>query len=284
MSATPHEDRFIDVLQCLIGHELAQEISMPRKVRRLDAMCRFDLTPVPTFFGALRAACADRVVIFEHESAALTAEAIASAWVGQAWVSWQRLKKQRGRQVALQRLIEGTRRPPLTIVVADMAAGPLHGVIPTLGQTSWPGLWATADTGGLQFDEGGLLVIDTSHIPSSDGFSFWRWLGRASDAEDAIARLLALLGDPLLPIVDKSRFLEAMMDNQFPVSAPEKETASQQVRREGREEGREEGERHTLLAVAARFAPDALPTLGGITELDTLRRAVDEALSRTLGR
>jgi hypothetical protein len=143
---------------------------------------------------------------------------------------------------------------------------------------------AGRDAGGLCFDEGGLLVIDTNQIPSSDGFSFWRWLGRASDAEDAIARLLALLGDPLLPIIDKSRFLEAMMDNQFPVSAPEKETASQQVRREGREEGREEGERHALLAVAARFAPDALPTLSGITELDALRRAVDETLSRTLKR
>jgi hypothetical protein len=80
--------------------EWAQESSMPRKARRLDATCRFGATPAPGFFGALRAAWPDRAVIFERESTPLTCEAVASAWVGQTWVSWQRLKKpQRQRPV-----------------------------------------------------------------------------------------------------------------------------------------------------------------------------------------
>ena len=96
MPHTPHEDRFIGVLQYMTGHELAQEISIPRKARRLDAMCRFGATPAPGFFGALRAAWPDRAVIFERESTPLTCEAVASAWAGQTWVSWQRLKKPQG--------------------------------------------------------------------------------------------------------------------------------------------------------------------------------------------
>ena len=283
MPHTPHEDRFIGLLQYMTDHELAQEISMPRKARRLDAMCRFGATPVPGFFGALRTACHDRAVIFEHESTPLTCEAVASAWVGQAWVSWQRLKKPRGRRQNVHRLVGGTRRPRLAVVVADSVAEDLTGAIPSLGLTGWPGLWATTDTGDLRFDQGALLVIDTSAIPASDGFSFWRWLGRARDEHDANARLLALLADPQLPMLDKARFLEAMMDNQFTVSETERETASQRVRRDGREEGRDEGERYALLSVAARFAPEALSAMHAIHDIDALRRAVDEALSQKLG-
>ena len=51
MPHTPHEDRFIGVLQYMTGRELAQEISIPRKARRLDAMCRFGATPVHGFLA-----------------------------------------------------------------------------------------------------------------------------------------------------------------------------------------------------------------------------------------
>ena len=71
--------------------------------------------------------------------------------------------------------------------------------------------------------------------------------------------------------------------NEHRSEAQHQTIASQRVRREGREEGREEGERHALLAVAARFAPEAVPTLQTINDLDALRRAVDEVLSRKLG-
>jgi hypothetical protein len=270
----------------MTGHELAQEISIPRKARRLDAMCRFGATPVPGFFGALRAACDDRAVIFEHESAHLTCEAVASAWVGQAWMSWQRLKKRQGLRQSVHRMVAGTPRPPLAVVVADSVAEDLTGAIPSLGPTALPGLWATSDTGDLRFDQGALLVIDTSTIPASDGFSFWRWLGRARDEQDANARLLALLADPQLPMLEKARFLEAMMDNQFTVSETERETASQRVRREGREEGREEGfvkARNAILALATRVVPEAMPALQSIHDLDELQRAADQAIARKLG-
>lgn len=279
MADTPHEDRFVDVLQYLIGREVAQEISIPRKARRLDAVFRFDAAGLPGLFGALLPALADRLVLFEHESTQVRAEAVASAWVGQAWVSWQRLKRQPGRRQSVQRLVAGTIRPPLAVVVADAVAEDLTGAIPSLGPTAWPGLWATTDTGDLRFDQGGLLVVDTSNVRGGSGFGFWRWLGRARDDDDANQRLVDLLADPQLPKLDRTRFQEAIVERAFAVSATERETASQRLRREGREEG----ERQALLAVAARIIPDALPTLRTLEDLDALRRAVDEALSRKLG-
>jgi hypothetical protein len=282
MPHTPFEDRFIDVLQYMTGHELAQEISMPRKVRRLDAACRFGTAGLPGLFGALRPAFEGRVVLFEHESTPVSAEAVASAWVGQAWVSWQRLKKQQGRRQGVHRLVANTPRPPLAVVVADSVSGDLTGAVPTLEPATWQGLWTTSDTCDLRFNQGGLLVLDASRLPPGQGLSFWRWLGRVHDDADANARLLDLLNDDQLPMLDRIRFQEAIMDNQFNVSDTERETASQRVRREGREEGREEGERHALLTVAARFAPEALPGLRAIDDLDGLRRAVDLALARKL--
>ena len=64
---------------------------------------------------------------------------------------------------------------------------------------------STSDTGGLRFDQGALLVIDSSTIPASDGISFWRWLGRASDDPDANARPLSLLADPQRPMLERAR-------------------------------------------------------------------------------
>ena len=98
MPDTPHEDRFLGVLQYMIGHELAQKIRMPRKTRRLNAACQFGAADSPSLSGALRPAFADRVVLFERESTPALAKAVASAWAGQAWVSWQRLKKPQGRR------------------------------------------------------------------------------------------------------------------------------------------------------------------------------------------
>jgi hypothetical protein len=175
----------------------------------------------------------------------------------------------------------------LVVVVADTVTEDLTGAIPSLGPTEHTGLWTTTDTGGMRFDQGGLLVVDTSNLRSGDGFGFWRWLGRARDSVDANERLVDLLADNQLPINDRILFLEPIVERAFAVSDIERETASQRLRREGREvgreEGREEGERQALLAVAARFTPDALPMLRTIEDLDVLRRAVDEALSRKMG-
>ena len=241
MSETRHEDRFIDVLQYLIGREVAQEISIPRKARRLDAAFRFGEADVPGLFGALLPAFADRVVLFEHESRLVDAESVASAWVGQAWVSWQRLKKQTRRRQSVYTLVAETIRPPLAVVMADRVTEDLTGAVPSLGPTEWPGLWATNDTGELRFNQGGLLVVDTGNLPAGDGFGFWRWLGRARDSDDANERLVDLLADNQLPINDRILFLEPIVERAFAVSDIERETASQRLRREGREEGRERG-------------------------------------------
>lgn len=56
MSRNLHENRFIERLQFAVGEaEVAQELSIPRKARRLDAVCQF--TDAPELFGALRGVC-----------------------------------------------------------------------------------------------------------------------------------------------------------------------------------------------------------------------------------
>jgi hypothetical protein len=64
------ESRFVERLQFEVGDaEVAQELSIPRKPRRLDVVCRFREAPV--MFDALRADCSRRTVVFEHVSASL---------------------------------------------------------------------------------------------------------------------------------------------------------------------------------------------------------------------
>jgi hypothetical protein len=283
---TPHEDRFIDALQVLTGREVVQELSIPRKARRLDAVCRFGGDHVPGLFGTLGPACADRTVLFEHESQPLTAEGAASAWVGLAWLAWHRLRRLGGRQTALHTLVRGTPRPPLAVVVADRVQDNLTGAVPGMGPTPWPGVWSTPEAGDGTFAQGGLVVLDTVALPPKPGFTFWRWLGRARDADDARARINALLGDRKLPMVDRLHFREAVMNQQIRTSETEQETIAQRVRREAREEGRQKGireARELLLAFAARFAPEALPSLRTIDDMRALREAVDEAITRRLG-
>lgn len=176
-------------------------------------------------------------------------------------------------------IAQETSKPPLAIIVADRVYAELFGAIPSLDRAEWPGVWATSNTGSGHYDQGGLLVIDTSTVSVGHGFSFWSWLGKANGAAEADTRLRALFADPKLPKVEKDRLQDAIMNHRISASPVELETTAQRVRREGREEG----ERQALLAVAARLIPDALPTLRTLEDLDALRRAVDEALSRKLG-
>jgi hypothetical protein len=316
---TIHEERFLDVLHFLTGREVAQEISIPRKARRLDAVCRFDADGAPGLFGPLQAACADRTVLFEHESSPLTVEKVASAWVGLAWLSWHRVRTHRGRRPAFHALLLGTPRPPLAMVVADGVREDLTDAIPWLAPSLWPGVWATADTGDGRYGKGGLLVVDTTRVPPGDGFGFWHWLGRVRDPAEAAVRLDALLGDSKLPTMQAHALQEAIMNGQIQVSEIERETVAQRVRSEGLEEGlrrgleqgleqglqqgleqgleqglqqgleqgleqgRGEGARAALLALAARLAPEALPSLRVIHDLDALQQAVDAALAQRLG-
>ncbi len=265
-----HENRFVALLQHAVGEsEVAQEMSIPRKSRRLDLVCRFD--EAPSLFGALQRACSERTVLFEHESQPLSAHAVASAWVGLAWLSWQRIRPRSRRKIHVQRFLDGTLRPPLAIVVADVVQDDLTSAIPTLARTDMEGLWATA--GAI---DGGLCVIDSSRVRAEDGFAFWSWLGRARNPTEADTRLRALLADPNLTNFDKVRLEEAIMNNQIPTSTVEQETVAQRVRREGREEGRAEA----LRDLVQTLAPEHAAELEGIDDVDELRRAAAAILQR----
>ena len=90
MSMNLHENRFIERLQFVVGDaEVAQELSIPRKARRLDCVCQFG--EAPGLFGGLQAECSQRTVVFEHESQPLTDHAVASAWLGMGWLLWERV-------------------------------------------------------------------------------------------------------------------------------------------------------------------------------------------------
>lgn len=271
MAPTPHENRFIKLMQFAVGdNEVAQELSIPRKARKLDMVCRF--TEAPDYFGALRADCGNRTVLFEHESQLLARHDVASAWVGLAWLLWERVRPREARSKRAQQVPDTTLRPPLAVLVADHAGDALTGAVPTLARTAQDGIWATA-----QLDDGGLYVIDTSVVKPDHGFAFWSWLGRAADDGAASERLRALLTDSHLSIDSISRLQEAIVNHELPVSDTEHETAAQRLRREGFADGERRGERkgrEALLAVAAELAPERVDELARITGLTELRAAV----------
>lgn len=276
MSLNLHENRFVKRLQFAIGDsEVAQEFSIPRKARRLDLICRFG--DAPAVFGALRDHMSHRTVIFEHESQPLTRHAVASAWAGTAWMLWESVRpKRRGREKLVSDPLD---RPPLGIIVADFAGDALRGAVPTLRRTRLPGVWATAE-----LNEGGLCVVDTSRARAQDGLAWWSWVGRAANAAEEVKRLDALLKDPKLPIEDRYALQEAIMNGQLDATPKEVETAAQRLKRqaleEGHREGHREGRREALLAVARDLAPDRIPELEKIAELDELQLAVVQLFKR----
>jgi predicted transposase YdaD len=101
-----------------------------------------------------------------------------------------------------------------------------------------------------------------------------------------------LLGDPNLPIDDRTRIEEALVSGQLSASPVEKETVAQRLRREGRMEGRMEGQREgrlegqlegrveALLELAQEVAPERVEELRAITDVHALQRAVFELLRR----
>lgn len=284
MTSTPHEDRFVKLMQFAVGDsEVAQELSIPRKARRLDMVCCF--AQAPEYFRALRADCHDRTVLFEHESQPLQRHDVASAWVGLAWLLWERIRPAEGEATDETTERRRTPRPPLAIIVADDAGDSLAGAVPTLARTRHPGVWATA-----RLEEGGLYVIDTSRVGTRGGFAFWSWIGRPPSDAEADRRLNALLGDRHLSIESKTRIQDAIMSNELPVTATEVETVAQRLRREaklegerigerrgerrGEQRGEQRGTRNTLLSLAAEVAPERLAELQSIKDLNALQAAV----------
>lgn len=274
MARDPLEARFVERLQFEVGDaEIAQELSIPRKSRRLDVVCRFG--EAPAMFDALRSDCSRRVVVFEHESQPLVRHAVARAWSGVAWLFWEQLRPRRSGRRPPMLLAEEGERPPLGIIVTDEVSDSLHGAVPSLRLTERRGLWATPD-----LDEGGLYVINTSEIDPGEGLAWWAWIGLARTSEQEAVRLTALLGDPNLPIDDRARIQEAVMNGELSATQVEQETASQRVRREGRLEGRLEGQRQALLDMAMEVAPERVEELRTLEDVQALQRAVMELLRR----
>lgn len=286
MSQSTHENRFVALLQFAAGDaEVVQELSIPRKARRLDAVYRFDAAPV--WFGAMTGTCTDRMVIFEHESSPLARHTLASALLGQAWMAWERVRPPTPRRTSKPalRLIGETLRPPIVIVVADRVVGTIEGAVPGLRATDTPGLWQTP-----HLDEGGLVLLDTPALRAQDGFAWWSWVGRPQTAEEGRTRLLRLLDDEKLPTLYKDRLMEAVMENEVPITEPEKESVYQRLKRQLVDEGRQAGlrdgrrtaredERHALLKLVKRVAPDTLPRMQEIEEIEVLRVAVEDVLA-----
>ena len=266
MSTTPHEDRFVELLRFAAGEsEELQELSIPRKVRRLDVVYRFAAAPV--WFGALRETCCERVVAFEHESTPVARHAVSSAMVGQSWLAWERVRPagRRRRSVSGPALLADSARPPLVIVVADRVSERPEGAVPGLRGTPWPGVWMTP-----YLDEGGLVLLDTSLLRARDGFAFWSWLGRPANPQQSRERLRRLLDDPSLPTLSKERLMEAVMENLVPHSEPEREGVYQRIKRELRREG--------LLSFAERVVPEAVERLRAIEDIEALEEAFEQAL------
>jgi hypothetical protein len=281
-----HENRFVHLLQYFVGEaETGQEVSIPRKARRLDLVCRF--AEPPSFFGALRGDCAQRTVLFEHESQPLSWHAIASAWVGQAWLHWERVRPRQRKSGSVLCNFLDAQRPPLAVVVADSIGEPPNRAVPGLAPTRWQGVWATGE-----LVDGGLYVLDTSMVRPDEGFAFWSWLGRAPTDAIAARRLDALYHDPNLPIQDLDLLREAIMNGQLYVSVPEKETTYQRIRRELRvelrdelrDEVRDEVGRCELLALAANAMPEHLDELRQIEDIVELRRVIQAKVVKAFQR
>jgi hypothetical protein len=270
MAKDPLEARFVERLQFEVGDaEVAQELSIPRKSRRLDVVCRFG--EAPAMFDALRADCSQRMVVFEHESQPLARHAVARAWSSMAWLLWEQLRPPRpGRRPPMLRP-EAGERPPLAVIVADEVSDRMHGAVPALRPTGRRGLWSTPE-----LDEGGLYVVNTSEIDPSEGLAWWSWIGLARNAEQERARLTALLGDTNLPIDDRARIQEAVMNGQLSATQVEQETASQRVRREGEERGGVTA----LLSLVRQIAPDRVEEFGKITDPAELQQAVAKLFRR----
>lgn len=269
-TTTPHEDRFLAILQhALQGAEVAQEVSIPRKARRLDAVTR--LANSPELFGALGSTLQHRTVMFEHESAPLTGEAVASAAVGQAWLRWHHLRKDRRRPAGVRRVVEGTPRPPVCVVVADSLAADVSGSVPGLRACECAGVWATPF-----LDEGGLIVLDSSQLVGSAGFEFWAWLGGAPTPAAAAERYGLLLDNLALSTLTRTRLSEAIMNQEIPATPAERETNAQRFRRETLAEGR----KAELLELLSRYAPESYAVLKHEPDIDVLKAALDEVFQR----
>jgi hypothetical protein len=277
MASHTREQRFLDFMRyVLAGHESGQEISIPRKARRLDVT--FLVREPPSVFGPLGPLLRERAVVFEQESRPVTAAGVWRAHWGGVWLGWRHAlvregPSNAGRPSVADAWLAPSARRPLAVVVADRVrpgAADLPGM-----RAIGPGYWRTLDV-----DHGGLILLDLSALPEQHGWSFWRMLSRASTPAELERRLLALLTDESFPTKDRVNLMEAIAMDKIPTTLEEKRAALERERadafkageQKGKQEGKQEGKRAALLGMVALIAPQELARLEALkddTEFET---------------
>ena len=284
-----HEDRFVRYMQLVLARqEAAQELSIPRKSRRLDTV--YAVRTCPPLFGPAAEFLAGRPVIFEHESRSLDPSAFRSADYGRAWLAWRwalvrgNARRRKETDVADQWL-RPVPRPPIAVIIARGVSDRARALLPPQQELA-AGVWATPDQ-----HHPSLLIIDSQVTAVDDGWSFWRFLGACRDHTESAHRFAELLGDTHLPILAKAKLLESIRMNQIQLPPEEKESIFDVLRREGEERGRREGEergrkegeergrRRALLDLAARLLPNDSADLAGITDVTELGLVIEQRLS-----
>ena len=123
MARDRHEQRFLDFQRFVLrGREVGQEVSTPRKARRLDAVFRIEETP--GLFGPIAPWLQNRAVVFEHESGTVPRVALHRAQMAHGWIGWRREGVSAGESrwgipSEGDAWLRNTQREPSTVVVAD---------------------------------------------------------------------------------------------------------------------------------------------------------------------
>ena len=291
-----HENRFISYIKPMLrGQEVAQELSIPRKSRRLDAV--YAITHCHGIFGPAAPLLQGRAVVFEHESAALDPYAARSADFGRGWLSmrWE-LVHGSARRVADSDVgdqwLTPLPRAPIAVVLADGIESRVFERLPAMTKLA-NGVWSSHD-----LDRGGLLLIDTRDPTHDDGWTFWRFIGACSDLDEVDRRAAHLLRDPHLATLPLSDLFRRLDMNDIDVSTQEKQTLMVRLfhdrfelgealglqkgealgLQKGEALGLQKGRRDSFLEMAAQLLPDQLAELAALTDVDELARQVTARL------
>jgi hypothetical protein len=272
MASHTREQRFLDFMRyVLAGHESGQEISIPRKARRLDAA--FLVREPPNVFGPLGPLLRERAVVFEQESRPVTAAGVWRAHWGGVWLGWRHALVREGpshvgRPNVADAWLAPCERRPVAVVVADRVrpgAADLPGM-----RAIGPGYWQTDD-----LDRGGLILLDLNALPERQGWSFWRMLSRASTRDELLRRFAALHSDEAYPTTDRKALTEAIAMDKILTTPEEKHAALERERAEAFNAGKMQERRAWLLRMVALLAPSELARLEALDDLARLEAEVD---------
>jgi hypothetical protein len=276
MARDRQEQRFLDFTRFVLpGREVGQEVSIPRKARRLDAV--FHVHEPPGLFGPLCLWLRNRAVVFEHESGAIPGVALHRALVGHSWVAWRRPvmsagESRWGTPSEGDSWLRSTEQAPTVLVVADQVRPQATIEFPHVAER-WPGVWCSQNPA-----HGGLIVLDISRMPEQKGWSYWRLTSRGITPEERERRVEALRTDRVLPKHERLALTQAIAMRTVPTTPEEKNVALKSLRKEAFRLGEAEGRRRELLELVSNVAPDALQRLERIEALPTLRREVAQLM------